>query len=244
MTKKKTLKVAKDFRGSTESRLAVDKIKETDKIKRSIENVKTEAGFVQVLQDLVDLMVNNSGMKMSPAQTLSAIDRVKRSFQVEEGPMRDLRALIRETLLLESEPATTQTQGTKPAVTGQKEKETEGEGEKPPTARQEQMGDAVERAKNTPPGKKINKIIGAGQGNRTASKEVLGTFVSGFVPDGMKSGDFRNIFTGIVRDQTKKMEKNEKENDRKEGQNSPEDSGNNNNDSQGLNLARLKNLPK
>ena len=126
MTKKKTLKIAKDFRGSTESRLAVDKIKETDKIKRSIEKIKTEAGFVQVLQDLVDLMVNNSGMKMSPAQTLSAIDRVKRSFQVEEGPMRDLRALIRETLLLESEMATKKTQGTSatdPAVTGPEEQE-------------------------------------------------------------------------------------------------------------------------
>jgi hypothetical protein len=205
MTKKKTLKIAKDFRGSTESRLAVDKIKETDKIKRSIEKIKTEAGFVQVLQDLVDLMVNNSEMRMSPAQTLSAIDRVKRSFQVEEGPMRDLRALIRETLLLESEPATTRTQGSEPAVTGGEEKEKAEKVDK----NTQKTNNSLEKIKNSPAGVGLSKISKNAKGGQRT--EFMSNILKGIgIPAGTQAGTVKRDLIKIAADIPKELEAQEK----------------------------------
>jgi hypothetical protein len=251
MTKKKTLKIAKDFRGSTESRLAVDKIKETDKIKRSIGKIKTEAGFVQVLQDLVDLMVNNSGMKMSPAQTLSAIDRVKRSFQVEEGPMRDLRALIRETLLLESEPATTRTQGTEPAVTGDEEKEKAEKVDR--SVERTQKG--IEGIKKTPAGKSLERVAQNTKGVESKREEFMSNMIKGLAisnPDKINPGvvqrDLRKIAAKVPKEieaQQKALEDAEAEEKmRGEDQKTPDSEQNAKQEDEYQFSQSLKNLPK
>ena len=109
LNEKRDLKISKTFKGSTESRKALEKLKSTDKVMDPLTKIRTEAGFVQLIQDLVKTMIDNEGMQMPPSRTFDALDRVKRSFEVKN------ESLIREYIrgvLTESDPATTGTSST------------------------------------------------------------------------------------------------------------------------------------
>jgi hypothetical protein len=154
-------------------------------------------------------------MKMSPAQTLSAIDRVKRSFQVEEGPMRDLRALIRETLLLESEMATKKTQGTSatdPAVTGQEEQEKKEK----VTKNSETIKSALDTFGKSSSGKKIATIAKNTASNKPERRNFIqniltGTVVSDKTNAGDVLSDLRDVAGKISKDIRDKKEAEKEE---------------------------------
>jgi len=102
----KSLKISKQFKGSAESRKALEKLKSTDRVMDPLSKIKTEAGFVQLIQDLVKTVMDNEGMQMSPRRTWDALDRVKKSFELKN------ESLIREYVrgvIAESDPATTGT---------------------------------------------------------------------------------------------------------------------------------------
>jgi len=112
MPKKKELKIKNKFRGSPDSRRAFERMKKSQPVSDSLSKVKSEAGFVRLLQDFIRYVADNEGMKMSPAQTINALDRVRKSF--EPGVVKESREifLLREAIrdiLSESEPATTGT---------------------------------------------------------------------------------------------------------------------------------------
>lgn len=120
---KKELKVKNKFRGSVDARRAFDRMKKSQPVSDSLSKVRSEAGFVRLLQDFIRHIVDNEGMKMSPSQTLSALDRVRKSFEPSVVKEMNELSLLRETIreiLFESEPATT---GTTSAIKGKNEEE-------------------------------------------------------------------------------------------------------------------------
>jgi hypothetical protein len=107
--KKRSLKVSKQFKGSAESRKALEKLKSTDKVMDPLTKIRTEAGFVHLIQDLVKIVIDNERMKMSPSRAWDALDRVKKSFELKNESL--IREYIRE-VIAESEPATKGTSST------------------------------------------------------------------------------------------------------------------------------------
>ena len=122
----RSLKISKTFKGSTESRKALEKLKSTDRVMNPLTKIRTEAGLVQLIQDLVKTVLDNEGMQMSPSRTFDALDRVKRSFELKNESL--IREYIRE-IILESEPATTGTMSTVGKIT-------------------KRIGQSIEQAKN------------------------------------------------------------------------------------------------
>jgi hypothetical protein len=109
---KKELKIKNKFRGSADSKRAFERMKKSQPVSDSLSKVRSEAGFVRLLQDFIRHIADNEGMKMSPSQTINALERVRKSFETgsvtESREVQVLREAIRE-ILSESEPATTGT---------------------------------------------------------------------------------------------------------------------------------------
>lgn len=163
---KKDLKVKNKFRGSADSRRAFDRMKKSQPVSDSLSKVRTEAGFVRLLQDFIRLVADNDDMKMSPSQTISALDRVKKSFEAgsvtEQRQIESLREAIRE-ILFESEPATT---GTTSAIKAKDE--TEKSVHDPEKDKEEERKKMASKAFSSNAAKRfIDKI-----GNQPANKAI------------------------------------------------------------------------
>ena len=163
---KKELKIKNRFRGSVDSRRAFDRMKKSQPVSDSLSKVRSEAGFVRLLQDFIRHIIDNEDMKMSPSQTLSALDRVRKSFEPgvvkESFEIKILREAIR-VILDESNPATT---GTVSALKGKtEEKPSESDLEKKKEEERKEM--ATKTFSSSSAKKFIDKV-----GNQPANKAI------------------------------------------------------------------------